>query len=270
MQQASITMVAKIFAQEARRIRRKRRKDDRQSTITMENHGALNMVRLQQAVGNRAVQRMLSQRAPVMRQEEMAHESEHAAGTPIEARLLSGASWVDEFPTSVEVSDLDSSFGSHAQRFITALEEAGASVDITATRRPAERAYLMHWAWKIAKQNYNARRVPAKEGVNIDWWHGNQADSRLAAQEMVEAYKINNLKIPPSLRSYHIVGKAIDMVVSWSGDLTIKNPKGTDILITTSPKNHTNAAIIAVGRAYKVIHFRNVSKDEVHWSVDGR
>jgi hypothetical protein len=233
---------------------------------------------LQQTIGNRAVQRALAQpagkleglsRQALMRQKaaapaEKAKEKEkEETGTP------SGAGWVKEFPTSKEVSDLDSSFAGKVQNFIAALQAAGATVTINATKRPLERAFLMHWAWMIAKKGYDPRKVPAMKGVEINWWHGDLKSSKDAAQEMVDGYGINKLKVPPSLTSHHITGKAIDMEISWSGDLVIKNAKGAAILIKTSPKNQTNRALIAVGRTYQVIHYIEVAKDKVHWSVDG-
>jgi len=264
----------------------KREKDQtptaRVAQLTMQKHeqssperaepGLGHFLALQQSIGNRAVQRLI-QHAVVMRQGEEVKGIEAAvvaaAAKAADTRTLSGASWVSEFPTSTEVSDLDSSFSGKVQRFISALKTAGATVTISATKRPAERAYLMHWAWRIAKENYNAQKVPAKDGVNINWWHGNQADSKTAAQAMVDKYKIDKLKVAPSLTSHHIAGKAIDMSVSWSRELTIKNPKGVEILIKSSPKDHTNAALIAVGKSFQVIHFIEVDKDKVHWSVDG-
>ena len=167
------------------------------------------------------------------------------------------------------MNDLDLTFRENVQKFTKALTEAGADWDITATKRPAERAYMMHWAWKIVKENYDAQKVPAKDGVNINWWHGNQAELQKAAQEMVDGFGIGGQKVEPALSSNHIAGKAIDMSISWSGELTLKNPKGIDILIKSSPKDHTNTELIAVGKKYQVIHYPNVADDEVHWSVDG-
>ena len=150
---------------------------------------------LSQQIGNRAVQRALARgilpEQALMRQEKAVTEDTKAKEEP---KILSGAAWYDEFPTSTEVSDLDSSFSGKVQKFITALEQAGASVTINATKRPAERAYLMHWAWMIAKKGFDPRKVPAMKGVNINWWHGDLATSKHAAQEMVDKYQINKLE----------------------------------------------------------------------------
>lgn len=236
------------------------------------------MTVLQHQVGNRAIQRALAQNTEelgtvsditLMRQKTKDPEQAVKETGKDESKTPSGASWVQEFPTSTEVSDLDSSFSGKVQKFIAALEEAGATVTITATKRPPERAYLMHWAWMIVKKGHNPRKIPAMKGVEINWWHGDQKTSKDAAKEMVDGYGINKLKVPPSLKSNHIAGKAIDMKISWSGDLTIKNAKGDEVLIKTSPKDHTNRKLIAVGKTYQVIHFIETAKDKVHWSVNG-
>jgi hypothetical protein len=186
------------------------------------------------------------------------------------ASTLSGASWYSQFPTSVSLDDLAADFRDKMKAFVAALSSAGATHKINATRRPKERAYLMHWAWRIAKQNYDASKVTPMAGVNINWNHGDQATSRRAAQEMVDAYAIDNLKVEPALNSHHIAGNAADMEVSWSGDLSIKKADGTTRTITSQPRDHTNADLIDLAKTYGVIHYIDVSADKVHWSIDGR
>ncbi len=188
----------------------------------------------------------------------------------VSASTLSGASWVSQFPTSTSLDDLDPEFRDKVKAFIAALSVAGGSYQINATRRPKERAYLMHWAWNIAKQNTDVSTAPAMLGVNINWNHGSQEKSRQAAQEMVNAYGIQNLDVAPSLGSRHIYGKAVDMEVSWMGDLSIKTVDGSTQVISSEPRNHTNTDLIDVAKTYGVIHFINISKDKVHWSTDGR
>lgn len=226
---------------------------------------------LHHQIGNRAVQQIIARKVlekgdfspqTLMRQKAEETEAEDDS-------TLSGAHWHSEFPTSTELSDLDGTFAGRVQKFIAALEKAGANVEITATKRPAERAFLMHWAWMIAKKGYDPRKVPTMKGIHINWWHGDQAKSKDAAQDMCDKYELNKLKVPPALNSHHIAGKAIDMKISWGGDLLIKNAKGIEVLIKTTPRNHTNAALIAVGKTYQVFHFKEVEKDKVHWSVDG-
>ena len=128
----------------------------------------------------------------------------------------------------------------------------------------------MHWAWRIVKDDYDVQKVPAKEGININWWHGSQKMSIKAVQDMVFGYEINNLKVAPSLTSHHITGKAIDMSISWSGELKIKNANGTELTIKSSPRDGTNSELITVGKTYGVIHYTDVEADKPHWSTDGK
>jgi hypothetical protein len=183
---------------------------------------------------------------------------------------LSGSVWVSRFPTSVSLNDLDATFKENITNFQSALKEAGASYTTHATKRPKERAYLMHWSWRIVKENYNAKSVPELEGVNIEWWHGDQAKSKQAAQEMVNGYEIGNLGTKPALNSRHIQGKAIDMSVTWSGNLTIKRADGTKVVISSTPRDATNPDLIAVGATYGAIHYSPAAKDKNHWSTDGK
>jgi hypothetical protein len=182
---------------------------------------------------------------------------------------LSGPQWVARFPGSKNIQDLQPGFKTKVEKFINALKAAGAQVTISATKRPEERAYLMHWSWMIAKGGYDASKVPPRAGVNINWWHGDQAKSQAAAQQMVNGYGINNLQVAPSLTSRHIEGNAIDMSISWSNSLKIKNAQGTVVLITSLPRDSTNEDLISVGKSYGVIHFINKNKDKPHWSTDG-
>jgi hypothetical protein len=40
--------------------------------------------------------------------------------------------------------------------------------------------------------------------------------------------------------------------------------------IDSTPRDSSNAELIAVSKTYGVIHFINVAKDKIHWSTDGR
>ncbi|HEU4387416.1 MAG TPA: D-alanyl-D-alanine carboxypeptidase family protein [Blastocatellia bacterium] len=182
------------------------------------------------------------------------------------ASELSGRIWVSRFPTSKSVNDLEPTFRNNVSRFLSALQAAGANIDIAATYRPVERAYLMHWSYKIAKGIVSARSVPSMPGVNIEWWHGSDADSKRAAQEMASAYQI---VATPSLTSRHIERKAVDMSISWSGTLQIQKATGQIAVISSSPRDGTNRTLIDVGRSYGVIHLEPPEKDPPHWSTDG-
>jgi hypothetical protein len=183
----------------------------------------------------------------------------------------SGAHWREEFPDSKSTKDLNKKFGPRVDRFIAALRAAGASVSIGSTYRPAERAYLMHYAWQIAREKLDPRRVPEMEGVEICWLHkgeDGQPDldaSREAAEAMVDAY---NIVYEPSLKSRHTLRKAIDMTITWQGTLEIKDGKGKVVPIASEPRNGGgNKELWAVGKSYKVIKH---AKDAPHWSDNGR
>ena len=194
----------------------------------------------------------------------------------VPSRQLSGASWTNQFPTSTDTDDLVSPFRENAASFISALRAAGASVTISATLRPPERAFLMHWSWRIVNDEVDPHDVPARTGVDIEWVHvdANGAYDReasiTAARAMVNAYGMRNLATAPALNSRHIEGNAIDISVSWQRSLEIEDADGATISITTEPRTGMNAALHAVGATYGVIKFRGGERDKPHWSNDGR
>jgi len=282
-----------------RRVRRKRRRLDDEERLRR-RPSALRVPRqdlaqLQQSVGNRTLQRALAthkgeqhQPQPIYGlsprrardttgsdEDKQGNETETTGGQPKEAgrettNSLTGREWAQKFPTSKEISDLDASFALRVRKYLSALRGAGAMVQILATKRPRERTYLMHWAWRIAKQNFDPRQIPAMPRLDINWWHGEASRSRSAAQEMVEAFGINGVTKPPALNSHHNEGKAIDLRISWAGDLKIRDGRGLERTITSKPRDETNAELMAVGRSYGVFHALDVDKEKVHWSVDGR
>ncbi|MEP7341315.1 MAG: hypothetical protein ABI977_26530 [Acidobacteriota bacterium] len=175
---------------------------------------------------------------------------------------LSGRDWVNKFPTSKSLLDLKPPFLSKMSKFHNALIAAGASVKISATVRPPERAYLMHWSFKIARQNFDPNDVPAMPGVDIVWAHENEEQSRAAARNMVAAYGI---AFAPALTSNHIRGLAVDMTIGWTGTLNIKDATGNVVGIG-APQSGGNPKLQAVGRSYGVI---KLVSDPPHWSNDG-
>lgn len=267
--------------------RRRRHLDER-----LEGHGpapnAAGLAGLQQSVGNRAVQRMLAQEqaATVQRQTETETLPEAVTTSPETVpeeihRNLSGSKWVDKFEAGHKLVDLETDFGRNVARFISALERAGAAVEILSTTWPAERVYLMHFAWLIANEEIDPRQVPPIDEIEfeadvspeleIGWWHGTLEASQLAAAQMVDAFGIDELEAPPPLNSRHISGEAIDMRVSWGGGtpLMVEDPLGEEIEISDSPYDETNLLLIEIGAAYGVIHYEDTDADAVHWSVDG-
>ena len=149
------------------------------------------------------------------------------------------------------------------QRFYNALRNAGANVSISNTLRPPQRAFLMHYAYRISKEGLDPRRVPAKSGVNIEWWHGSTSKSVSAARAMVSAYGI---VYRPSLTSNHIRGQAIDMSITWSGTLRIKKANGTTVSIGSPRSGASNRTLWDVGASYGVY---KLASDAPHWSHNG-
>jgi len=176
---------------------------------------------------------------------------------PSTAPRLSGANWVNKFPTSNSVDDLSGIFKTDVQNFLAAIKAAGGSVTISATYRPPERAYLMHYAWEIANKKISPKKVPPMNGVNIQWDHGNDAESIRAAKEMVQGYHMRHWA---TLTSKHTERAAIDMTISSIIGKTIKNRKGDNVLI----RNLSD--LNAVGASYGV--YKLVS-DPPHWSDNG-
>lgn len=182
----------------------------------------------------------------------------------------SGAQWVSRFPTSTAISDLSPDFAASVGNFISALTSAGASVQISATYRPVERAYLMYYAWKLAREGFDPASVPEQAGVDISWLHydaNGNADvnaSRAAAEAMVNGYGI---VYAPALQSRHTLRQAIDMTITWSGDLAITDASGNVVTITSSPTTGAgNSDLWNVGASYGV---HKLPSDSPHWSTDG-
>lgn len=176
----------------------------------------------------------------------------------------SGAAWVARFPTSRSVDDLAAPFASAVADFVAAIRAAGGTVSISATFRPKQRAYLMHWAWQIARAGFDAALVPPMAGVDIGWVHATPVKSRKAARDMVAAYGI---VFKPALNSKHTEGLAIDMTISWSGNLKIRRRDATTLTIGSQPRDGGNAELQKVGLGYGVV---KLPSDPPHWSDDGR
>ncbi|MBD2196328.1 MULTISPECIES: peptidoglycan-binding domain-containing protein [Calothrix] len=177
---------------------------------------------------------------------------------------LSGAHWVNNFPTSRLIADLASPFRQRVEAFQKALIDAGCQVIVTATHRPKERAYLMHYAARINRQEISAKFVPSMAGVNIEWEHYTNAGSVQAAQEMVNAYGIGGN--PVSLNSRHTQRQAIDWNVTWNGTISIRDGNGRLVTVGNPNNAALNRNLWTVGSTYGVY---KLSNDPPHWSVDG-
>ncbi|MEJ5074337.1 hypothetical protein WH357_18675 [Enterobacter ludwigii] len=170
----------------------------------------------------------------------------------------SGSQWVRRFETSSNISDLSPEFSTAVNNFTRSIIDAGGHVRVSATYRPVERAYLMHYAWKIAREGMRPSSVPAKDGVNIDWTHkGNDNAAFAAAQDMVNGYHI---VYGPVLSSRHTQRRAIDMTITGVIGKYLKNASGNNVLVSSQSKLHE------VGASFGV---HKLLSDPPHWSDDG-
>jgi hypothetical protein len=152
--------------------------------------------------------------------------------------IPAGHALCDLYPTSRSLTDLAEPFQSSVRKFLAALTARGCSFTISATYRPAERAALMHYAWRIAKEGLLPSQAPAQIGdVQIDW-------TVAGAEEMAAAYQ---LAVEPNLHSRHIDRLAIDMTIKgW--------PHGKQ------------QDLYDLGAGYGV---HKLVRDPPHWSSDG-
>ena len=186
-------------------------------------------------------------------------------------RELSGPHWCTRFPGRKDTAALTPEFRKKVESFMAALSAAGAIADPDSTLRPKERSYLMHCSWLIAIGKVAPEKVPAAKEVLIDWVHPTLEESINAAKKMTEKYRINGLAIPPALdSSLHNTGEAIDINISWSGVLKIKNSTGDEVTIESLPKTGMNPDLYKVGKTYGVIKYFGGDKDKPHWSATGK
>lgn len=177
---------------------------------------------------------------------------------------ISGPAWCTHFPTSASLDDLLPAFGEKVHVFLASLSNAGARTTISATYRPLERAYLMHWCCMVGASGQDPAMVPSMEGVEIDWTHGGDtATARQAARNMMAGYGI---AFPAALVSRHTQRRAIDMTIGWKGVLRITDVDGRRHMIEGGPRNGSNPQLIAVGAGFGVM---KLVKDPPHWSDDG-
>lgn len=196
-------------------------------------------------------------------------------GRPPGKFVLSGNRWVSQYLGANRLQELRQPFRSHAEAFVGTLRAAGARVTINATYRPPERAYLMHWCWKIAKNRVKPEDVPAMNGVSISWKHYDKDDkyshdqSVEAARAMVRAFQMERLGVAPSLNSRHTLGFGIDMTISWNGELTLPDAYGHMVKITSLPRTGMNRELHRVGASYGVVKYNRSGRDDPHWSDTG-
>ena len=163
--------------------------------------------------------------------------------------------------------DLREPFKSNFIGFLAAVQSAGASTIISATFRPKERAYLMHFAWQIGYKILMPQGIPRFDGVAIEWDHGDDEKSVAAALEMCKGYK---LRVMPAIESQHSLGFAVDLNISWAGDLSIAKLDKSIEKISSVPRTGTNPDLAVVAASYGVIKFNAGGVDPPHWSANGR
>jgi len=154
-----------------------------------------------------------------------------------------GPAWCAKFQTSTSLDDLIEPFRGNCERFIAEIKSAGGKVDISATYRPSERAYLMHYAGLIVWSKQDPALIPPMEGVDIQWDLGTPEATHAAAGAMVTAYGI---KYPAALASRHTQRLAIDCTISGF--------------------HLTGQALWDMGKSFGVI---KLVSDPPHWSRDG-
>jgi hypothetical protein len=197
---------------------------------------------------------------------------------------LSGLAWLmaagvsqnhdqGTYPFSTSVSTLSQTFEPRVVSFMHALEHATPAVKptIITTYRSPGRAYLMHYSWEIFKKGMDPKAVDALNnappGIDIRWNYGDPTLSKQAAQQMYQFFGSPPVAAYPS---NHSGGNAIDMVITWKGNLTVIDGNGVKRTIKSGPHNSTNPTLIQIGATFGVIHFYPPNKDRNHWSINGR
>lgn len=194
----------------------------------------------------------------------------------ISSAQLSGSEWIARYPGSSSPADLRFPFRGYVEALIAALRTAGARVTVTATFRPPQRAYMMHWSWRIANMKADAQRIPPMSGLDIRWdhvdAHGHYSSlaSVAAAKAMVAGFQMQRLGVAPSLTSRHTLGLGIDMAICWNGMLKICDATGHTVEVATLPRSGLNKELQRVAEAYGVIKYNRTGVDHPHWSDNGR
>lgn len=182
---------------------------------------------------------------------------------------LSGAVWTTRFLGSTSTDSLIPEFKICVDMFKAAIEAGGGHAIIENAFRPAQRAYLMHWCYRIFRHGFDPENVPSFPSVQIEWAHPTLAESVAAAKEMVEQFHMSNLNTTPSLQSLHTQRKAVDIRIWWSQNLVIRTKDGIPVTIDTTPRTGMNSKLKAVGATYGVIKYVGGASDRPHWSTTG-
>ncbi len=193
----------------------------------------------------------------------------------VDTPIKSGKYWVTWAETnatqSTALNDLEVGFKSNVDSFLKALTNAGIKFTVSTTKRSPLRAYLFHWSWKIALGKCKTSEPSKVAGVNIDWDHGDDQKSKLAAQEMVDGFGLAvppKSTVAPALTSNHILGKAIDITFEkWVGTIKIKKKDNVEVAVEYKSDVNANKLLHEVGASYGLIKHVH---DAPHWSFNGR
>jgi D-alanyl-D-alanine dipeptidase len=209
--------------------------------------------------------------APVTKPKAASKEKQAAAAAPAATPKaatgdprLSGAHWTKQYPGSARVDSLIDPFKNNVITFMGMLHSNKAGINVAATYRPPERAWLMHWAWYIAKGKINYSKIATIKNpynVEIEWDHGDKQSTVAAAQAMVDAYK---MKHKAALASRHTEGRAIDMTISHLPE--ILRIDGQDYPIGTAEASKNEALWFISDHQFAV---KKLASDPPHWSEDG-
>lgn len=206
---------------------------------------------------------------------------------------LAGAQWPKRYPGDNRLAALEEPFRSNVRAFYNALLNAGATVNVIQVYRPQPRAYLMHYAWRIAKGRASGRmatidavNVPKYDGpepVPICWMHRDwigrydKPASIAAAQAMVDKYGIH--EHGAAYPTNHSKRMAIDWKITWPHNKSLKirwgprrpraQLRNRTLLISSFPHSGMNRELWAVGRSYGVIKYNGTVPDPPHWSATG-
>lgn len=214
------------------------------------------------------------------------HETPEPAALSDEERL-SGAHWKqiadDRWGGATpDIAELESGFGGDLQKFIDMLKANNITPSLESAYRPPQRSYLFHYCVKVWKGKIAPNKVPAMDGVDINWDHGNLAASRKGAEELAHAFELVGVAAHPS---NHNSGQAVDMKMDFTGNPTNKltySVGSKSLTRTIKTSDEAKAGEKAAGKSIAGIGSRELSKagadfgvkraidnDIVHWSRHG-
>ena len=182
--------------------------------------------------------------------------------------IASGVDWIAKFPTRADTAACVSPFRERLEAFLAALKASGATVQINATLRPPERAYLMHTCWEIAQGNIEPNGREPRAGVDIDWIARDASGnpdlnkSRAIAQQMVKAYQI---AFEPSLTSLHITGRPSTWTSRGRASLQIADKSGPRARSQPAAGRHQHRP----GQGGRDLGVFKLVSDPPHWSING-